>query len=238
LKSVFILLVLAGIRTAASASTFAFDTINRGSFTSDGTVFGGGVGGDYDYATGQFHFENTDIGTVGATVYHSYLEFGRLTGLDGPVKTATLVFFDAGGYTSQHITETLSVTEYNVDVSSLHGGDPLSAYTALANGPLVASQSCSNNDLGRSLALPLNASGIRFLNSSASTGFAFGLSLSDIPPDDFDTRMIFYNLQTHAPNDGYVRLTIVTTPAPEPAPLFSAGFRDRRPRGIPLRHVA
>jgi hypothetical protein len=224
-----IALILMLSASAALAGTITVDTTDRGYYYnydfSDNT--------NKNYITGQLN--------VGSTVgFHSFFTFGPLSGLSGPIVSATLSLFNpVAGYSSSQSSETLVIDGFTGNVTTLDAGGTVSGeYNALAAGATFASQSVNAATDGAFINIALNSNAIAFLNANSGSTFAFGGYLSGIPVSDTSSRYVFGGSAFVVSNDGNTQLSVVTGLAtPEPAtwatlllalPLFLLGRRIRR----------
>src|SRR5215467_13391117 len=120
-----------------------------------------------NYLTGQLN-----VGTV--VGFHSFFSFGALSGLDGPITAVTLHLFNPdGGYVSTQASETMNISAFSGNVSTLEGGGTVSGeYSALASGTVLGSQSVSAADNNAFVDITLNSDAIAFLNSNLGNPFA------------------------------------------------------------------
>ena len=199
---------------AASASNSTVNTFNEGYF-SNADLY---VAANQSYFAGQFDFGNGTI--VG---FHNFFAFNALTGLDGPITSATLNILEpVAGYTSNQPSETFTLTAFPGDISTLttdgvHPGE----FALLANGPVVGQATVTSADDGRTVSISLNASGVNYLNSTIGSQFAFGGFLSSVPLLSTDSRFIFAssgNLPLIS-----TQLDITTTAVDEPGTLSLGG---------------
>ncbi len=205
--------ILLGLAISASAATIVVNTNDRGyyyNYDFNDTT-------NKNYLTGQI---NNGAAAIG---FHSFFEFNGLTGLSGPIVSATLSLFNpAGGYSSTQASELLTITGFSGSIATLDGGGTVAGeYSALASGPTYGTQSVNAATDGAFVNITLNAAAIAFLNSSSSNPFAFGGDLAGIPPADVSTRFEFGGSAFVVANDSNTTLTVVTAAStPEPQTLF------------------
>lgn len=170
-----------------------------------------------NYIVGQINIGATAVG------FHDYFSFGSIVVPTGQtIVSATLTLFNpAGGYSSTHASETLTIDGFTGNVATLEGGGTVAGeYNALASGTVFANKSVDASTDSSFVSVSLNAAAIAFLNANASNPFAFGGYLAGIPAADTDTRFEFGGSAFIVSNDGNSVLTVVTAPAgavPEPA---------------------
>ena len=226
-KTASLLLVCA---ISASAATIVVDTTDRGYYYS--SDFSDTT--NKNYLTGQLNFG------AGTDYYHSFFAFGGLSGLTGPIVSATLTLFNpAGGYSSTQASELLRIDGFSGNVATLNAGGTVSGeYSALAAGATYGTQSVSAADDGSFINIPLDAAGIAFLNANGGSPFAFGGYLAGIPGADTSSRYVFGGSAFVLADDGNTTLTIVTESVPEPGTLslvllgllvFLVSAKRRRP---------
>jgi hypothetical protein len=195
----------------ASASAATVNTFDEGYYYNYDQY----VATNPSYLTGQI---NVGSGTIDG--YHSFFAFNALTGLNGPITSATLGIQEpSGGYSSTQTSETLTLTAVPTgDVSTLAtDGTHSGYYNLLASSPTVGTATVTSADNGTTIDITLNATGISYLNSSIGSQFAFGGFLSSIPPDSTDTRFIFGGSENLPVTS--TELTVTTSPVPEPGTL-------------------
>ena len=210
--------MILGAAITAAAGTLTFDTNDRGYYYSydysDST--------NKNYLTGQINIGSTADG------FNSFFEFNGLTGLTGPIVSATLNLFNpSGGYSSAQTSETLTIDEFSGDTGVLDaGGTVTGEYAALDSGTVFGTATVSAADDGSFVTITLNANGIAFLNANGSNPFAFGGYLAGIDPADTSTRFVFGGSSYVIANDDNTSLTVVTgaSAAPEPGTWVLAGF--------------
>jgi len=194
---------------SASADTLTVDTADRGYYydsdLSDSS--------NKNYLTGQIN------GDTSATGFHSFFAFDPLSGLTGPIVSATLNLYNpVGGYSSTQLTELLTISGFSGSVATLEGGGTVSGeYSALAGGPVYGTQSVSSANDGSFISVTLDANAIAFLNANSGSAFAFGGYLAGLT--NSDTRFVFGGSNFLSAADGDTTLTVITnstSPVPEP----------------------
>jgi hypothetical protein len=196
---------------SAWADTLTVDTVDRGYYYNsdfhDTT--------NKNYLTGQINFDTS------ATGFHSFFAFDALSGLTGPIVSATLNLYNpVAGYSSTQATELLNISGFSGNVATLVGGGTVAGeYSALASGTVFGSQSVSSANDGSFITFTLNADAIAFLNANSGSAFAFGGYLGGL--NNSDTRFVFGGSSSVSAADGNTTLTIVTASAapsavPEP----------------------
>jgi hypothetical protein len=197
---------------SARADTFTIDTADRGYYYS----YDFNDTSNKNYFTGQF------AGDVDATGFHSFFAFDPLSGLTGPIVSATLNLYNpANGHFSSQLSELLTIAGFSGDVAALQAGGTVSGeYNALASGTVFGTQSVSSANDDAFVSIALNADAIAFLNANVGTAFAFGGYLDSVT--NSDTRFMFGGSSALDARDGATTLTIVTestSPVPEPKAL-------------------
>jgi len=198
----------------ASASNSTVNTFDEG-YYSNADLY---VATNQSYFAGQFNFGNGTI--VG---FHNFFAFNALTGLDGPITSATLNIVEPlGGFTSNQPSETLTLTAFPGDIPTLTtDGIHLGEFALLANGPVVGQATVTSADDGKTISISLNASGVNYLNSTVGSEFAFGGFLSSVPLSSTDSRYIFAS-SVNVPLIS-TQLDITTTAVDEPGTLSLGG---------------
>ena len=194
---------------SAWADTLTLDTVDRGYYYNSDTS----NSSNKNYLTGQIS------GDTSTTGFHSFFAFDPLSGLTGPIVSATLNLYNpVAGYSSTQPTELLTISGFSGNVATLVGGGTVSGeYSALASGPIYGSQSVSSANDGSFISFTLNADAIAFLNANSGSAFAFGGHLDGV--NNSDTRFVFGGSNSLSAADGDTTLTIVTastSPVPEP----------------------
>lgn len=198
----------------ASASNSTVNTFDEGYYSNTNLY----AAVNQSYFAGQFNFGNGTI--VG---FHNFFAFNALTGLDGPITSATLNIVEPlRGYTSNQPSETLTLTAFRGNISTLttdgiHPGE----FALLANAPIVGQATVTPADDGKTISISLNASGVNYLNSTAGSQFAFGGFLSSVPLSSTDSRFIFAS-SSNVPLIS-TTLEITTTAVDEPGTLSLGG---------------
>lgn len=194
---------------SAWADTLTVDTSDRGYYYDS----------DFSDTTNKNYLTGQISGDVGATGFHSFFAFDALSGLSGPIVSATLNLYNpVAGYSSTQPTELLNISGFSGNVATLVGGGTVSGeYNALASGSLYGSQSVSSANDGSFISFTLNADAIAYLNANSGSAFAFGGYLGGL--NNSDTRFVFGGSNFLSAADGDTTLTIVTastSPVPEP----------------------
>ena len=213
--TIFALVLMGAFHLPARADVVVLNTSDRGYY--------------YDYDFNEPTNKNYLTGQIGdgstATGFHSFFSFDALSGLNGPIVSATLSLYNPdGGYDSTQASETLTIGSFSGDVATLNGGGTVSGeYAALGSGTVFGTQSVSAADDNKFVDITLNADAIAFLNANGGSAFAFGGYLAGIPANDGDSRFVFGGSAFIVSNDSNTVLTLVTNPVsavPEPRVAF------------------
>ena len=113
---------------SAFADTLTVDTAARGYYYSY----------DFNDSTNQNYLTGQIGGDTSATGFRSFFAFDALSGLTGPIVSATLNLYNPeGGYSSSQLSELLTISGFSGSVATLVGGGTVAGeYDALASGPV------------------------------------------------------------------------------------------------------
>jgi hypothetical protein len=212
--------ILACSATAASASTTFVGFSNSGFYNSGATS----ASTNGNFATGWFVAGITEE-------IRDWFSFD-LSGVTGTITAATLnLQMPASGFLSPDPTETLTIFDVTTSPATLALHNPTTAiFDDLGTGTVYGSADIAFVPAGNSVQVPLNATGVAFLNAHKSL-FAFGGAVTSFSPTDTQTQALFNSSNF----DNFVSLTLQIADAPEPSSVgilgcgFLALLRRRRP---------